>query len=103
MSLCYFNCNRCGREDRSSFFHETKCSCGGWYIRQFWVCRIGHRNDPSNKECHGCRERYRENNRNRTNNNNTYNRKNNDEDLTFCNCFGSEEPAKKEDEDCIIF
>ena len=39
-SYALFNCNRCGREDRSSFFHETKCSCGGWYIRQFWVCRI---------------------------------------------------------------
>ena len=104
MSLCYFNCNRCGREDRSSFFHETKCSCGGWYIRSFWTCGLGHKNNPSAKSCSTCKERERTKSSNNFNNNYnnhyTYNRKKNDEAFAFCNCFGEEE---KKEEECTIY
>ena len=58
MSICYFKCDKCYREYSSSFFQEIRCSCGGWYLREYWKCMLGHKNDKADYgyPCAKCRK-----------------------------------------------
>ena len=106
MSICYFKCDKCYREYSSSFFQEIRCSCGGWYLREYWKCMLGHKNDKADYgyPCAKCRKeaesKYNDNfefsNSNRTKNNN-------DEAFATCDCFGASEEKKEEEEACVIF